>query len=51
MGGTSTPPNELSEISKKNYMWLKVSPRHPVKISAWYKYEFFYDFSKKDGWH
>ena len=33
------------------YLWLKISPRHTVKISAWYKYEnFFYDFSQKDGW-
>ena len=34
------------------YMWLKISPRHPVNISAWYKYENnFHDFSQKDGWH
>ena len=61
MGGIFTPSNELSQISKKNcagwmpalfYMRLKISPRDPVKISAWYKYErFFYDFSQKDGWH
>ena len=32
-------------------MWLKISSRHPVKVSAWYKYEKkFYDFSDKDGW-
>ena len=30
------------------YMWLNISPRHPVKISAWYKYEnFFTIFHRK----
>ena len=33
------------------YMWLEISPTHPVKNSARYKYEIFYDFSQKDGWH
>ena len=32
-------------------MWLKISPRHPVNISAWYKYQKkFNDFLQKDGW-
>ena len=43
MGGIFTPPNELSQISEIYfYMWLKISPRHPVKISAWYECEIFF---------
>ena len=41
-GGIFTPPNELSQISKKlrrpkacDFLYVtKISPRHPVKISA-----------------
>ena len=59
-GDIFTPPNKFSKYLKNCacrwpalfYMWLNISFRHPVKISAWYKYKnCFYDISQKDGWH
>ena len=48
-GDIFTPPNKFSKYLKNCacrwpallYMWLKISSRHPVKISAWYKYKNF----------
>ena len=39
MGCIFTPLNELSQISRKNYMLVKFSPKYPVKILACCKYE------------